>query len=64
MLSKKFDNWITGMSSPWIGTYGILEVNQINGLYLIKLKFDTKTSTGPYKAYYATLKIKKENRIL
>jgi hypothetical protein len=63
-LSKNFPNWVTGMSSPWIEKYDIVEINEANEMYKVKLKFDTVTSTGPFETYYATLKVKKEDRIL
>lgn len=60
-LEKDFANWVTGVSSPWVEKYEIIENTKQNDKYRIKIKFETMTSTGPDVTYYAVLEIEKED---
>lgn len=60
-LEKNAPNWITGMSSPWISNYKILNVKKLDtNSNIVEIMFYTLTSTGPAGDYKAILTIKKE----
>lgn len=61
-LAETAPNWVTGMSSPWIQSYRILELKETGGgEYAAALTFSTLTSTGPAEKYAARLHIVPEN---
>ncbi len=55
-------NWVTGVSSPYVSDYKIVNVRVINAnKESVIIKFNTATSTGFYKSYYVTLLIVNDN---
>ncbi|MDD2377593.1 MAG: hypothetical protein PHD10_00910 [Bacilli bacterium] len=62
-LDETSPNWVTGMSSPWIDDYNIVNIKNINSNQLIiNMRFITKSSTGYDQAYTAKLTLKRENK--
>jgi len=60
-LEQTFPNWVTGVSSPWIDRYEILETTpQGDDRARIALKFITATSTGPAGSHRAALTIERD----
>lgn len=61
-LEESSPNWVTGMSSPWVDSYKISETEKVDeNCFVLRIKFSTKTSTGPAGDYNAKLTIIKEN---
>jgi hypothetical protein len=57
-LEKTAKNWVTGMSSPWVENYQIVQIEAPNeNKRVIQLKISTATSTGPAGDYTAQLTI-------
>ncbi|MDD3570095.1 MAG: hypothetical protein PHY44_03220 [Lachnospiraceae bacterium] len=55
-----YDNWITGVSSPWVEDYEVLKTNKLSDdSYEYDIKYNTKTSEGNYN-FLVTLKLTKE----
>ncbi len=61
-LEQSFPNWVTGMSSPWVDSYEIVNTipSNNNGM-IVELKLSTKTSTGPAGDFDAALTIALED---
>lgn len=61
-LEQTAPNWVTGVSSPWIDSYEVLAVKEINEQhYEISLKFITASSTGVDDSYKAVIHIIKKD---
>jgi hypothetical protein len=57
-LEKTFPNWVTGISSPWVDSFKIIEFTKKNdNTYTFHITFTTKTSTGPAGNYNAILNV-------
>jgi len=62
-LQNTAPNWVTGMSSPWIDAYEIIEVRDPREKYCtIEIRFATASSTGPDAEYEAQLAMELEGR--
>jgi len=60
-LEETAPNWVTGMSSPWVYGYSIVQHEAIgDNKHRVKLTFATMTSTGPAGNYQATLLLIRE----
>lgn len=60
-LQKNAPNWVTGLSSPWVQGYGILEIQEPGeNVRIVSIMFFTATSTGPAAKYKATLHLERE----
>lgn len=60
-LEQTAPNWVTGVSSPWISEYKIVEMKKIpQNRYTVKVLFNTATSTGPAADYNALLTLAEE----
>ena len=56
---NEFDFWITGVSSPWVENYEILNINKMNDTTIeYDLKFNTKTSDGDYNFFVTLILVK------
>lgn len=61
-LEKIAPNWVTGISSPWIESYEIVNFNiPYDDRRIVELLFSTATSTGPAGEYKARLDISRIN---
>lgn len=61
-LEKNAPNWVTGVSSPWIDSYSILNIeNPSLGIYIIEILFYFSTSIGHYGSSKAFLNISRDN---
>lgn len=49
--------WVTGVSSPWISEYKIIDEQQKDDIYTYILEFTAATSTGVKGVYGATLTV-------
>lgn len=59
-LEQTAPNWVTGVSSPWVGGYDVFDVSEAgDGLRLYSLHVTTETSTGPAGTYLAVLALQK-----
>lgn len=60
-LENSFPNWVTGVSSPWIENYQIIQSEnpEIN-VFMYQLRFFLKTSAGPAGNYNAVITVNKE----
>lgn len=55
-LTKNFPNWVTGVSSPWVSGYRILDTRSPNQrTFVATLRLSTLTSAGPAGDYDAVL---------
>ncbi|HHV51598.1 MAG TPA: hypothetical protein GXX54_07870 [Clostridiales bacterium] len=55
-LEETAPNWVTGVSSPWVDSYKILNIKDSNqNQKTIEIEFALATSTGPAGEYNATL---------
>ncbi|MDP4152762.1 MAG: hypothetical protein Q8865_04870 [Bacillota bacterium] len=59
-LEKNNPNWVTGVSSPWVDSFKIVDIKNEGGDYLIRLLISTKTSAGSAGDYNAMLTVSKE----
>ena len=60
-LTDSTPNWVTGMSSPWVDRYEIIETVMPNEYcFIFHLKLYTKTSSGPDGEYGAVLTVARE----
>jgi len=60
-LETEAPNWVTGVSSPWVESYRILETQSPDeDSRIVELVFSTATSTGPAGSYRAVLHIERE----
>lgn len=60
-LAKTFPNWVTGVSSPWVEGYEIIEAKSAGGQgYPYRMLFSTATSSGPAGCYEALLAVVRE----
>ncbi len=61
-LEETAPNWVTGMSSPWIDSFRILQIRK-TGLRTreVVMCFATATSTGPADEYKAVLTLSPED---
>lgn len=56
--------WIYGVSSPWLDRYEVVSKNKISDTeYIVKLKFFSSTSSGPFNTTENTLSIIKNGDI-
>ncbi len=66
-LKQEFKNklsneiWVTGVSSPWVSDYKIIDRKRTSDIYKIIIKFNWATSTGPFGSTEEELTISKEN---
>lgn len=60
-LEQSSPNWVTGISSPWVEGYEIInkEKSNINS-QTFHIKYSTATSAGEFEPFYVTLKIVKD----
>ena len=55
-LKKTAPNWVTGVSSPWVSGYTVIEVDENSQqMKLFSLSVTTQTSTGTSGTYLAVL---------
>lgn len=54
-LEMTFPNWVTGVSSPWVDSFIITDKDKDGNNCIARIKFSTKTSTGPAGDYNASL---------
>lgn len=55
-LEKSAPDWVTGVSSPWVSGYSVIDVSETaQGLKLYSLHVLTETSSGPAQTYLAVL---------
>lgn len=60
-LEETFPNWVTGVSSPWVDSFKIINKQMLDkNTYVFQLRFSTLTSTGPAGDYNATLTVIKD----
>lgn len=60
-LDESAPNWATGISSPWVESYKIINtLMQSSDKYVFELEFSLSTSAGPAGDYEATLTVAKE----
>jgi len=60
-LENSFPNWVTGVSSPWVDNFEIVEKeNPCKNTVMFHIRFYTKTSTGPAESYNAVITVAKE----
>ena len=52
--------WVTGVSSPWVSSYKIINKKKTAGVHKITVKFNWATSTGPAGSTQEELTIAKE----
>lgn len=60
LLEKNAPNWVTGVSSPWIESYSVESIRDLNGRSIVSIVFSTLSSTGPAGEYEAELSIARE----
>lgn len=60
-LERRFPNWVTGMSSPWVDSYAITKTMSRGEERIFYLSFHTMTSTGSAGDYHAILDITRED---
>jgi hypothetical protein len=61
-LDTTFPSWATGVSSPWIEQYNLLDAKQTaDDAYRFVIRFKTVTSSGPAGSYDAALSVVKED---
>ena len=60
-LDENAPNWATGISSPWVESYKIVNTKMSSSeRYMFELSFSLATSAGPVGDYKATLTVAKE----
>lgn len=60
-LESTYPNWVTGVSSPWIGQYALVSRQQTDANnYTYRIRFATELSTGPVGNYDAVLTITRD----
>ncbi|HWS42796.1 MAG TPA: hypothetical protein VN421_06870 [Pseudoflavonifractor sp.] len=61
-LDALSSNWVTGMSSPWVQRYTVMEASRPDDAHAeMALSFETATSTGPFECYNARLWLVRED---
>jgi hypothetical protein len=60
-LEATFPNWVTGVSSPWVQGYEIMEAKMASeNEYAYRMLFSTASSSGPAGAWEARLTVVKD----
>jgi len=61
-LEKSAPNWVTGMSSPWVSGYEVVNSDSPDeNTRVVKITVHTETSTGPAGNYTAVLTVARED---
>ncbi|MEZ4358002.1 MAG: hypothetical protein R2876_05165 [Eubacteriales bacterium] len=60
-LDESAQNWATGISSPWVDSYEIVNTKiPANDKYIFEISFSLATSAGPSGDYNAVLTVEKK----
>ncbi len=56
-LENGHENWVTGVSSPWVEGYTILNKDKSHNAHIYNIKYNTATSAGPFDPFYVKLTV-------
>ena len=61
-LKQTYPNWVTGISSPWVEGYEIVNEKKVNDkTHCFEVRYDTATSTGPATPFTVILVVINNN---